>query len=185
MNDIQPVRVVLLTSPATYGAIIINTLAEQSAVELVGVGLSNRVYRGKGLFATIRTSVKRTGWRYTVYNALAANVAWTWLRLRGRPIGLSVVSKRDTWQINYVNSMEWIDRISSLRPDYVVSFYSAGDRRIWAGSVHEVPQGTAGSQGESHGIPNGGIRQSRASFQHPKLEGNTIKLRDFWQRRRR
>src|SRR5262245_1603829 len=77
-RDTQP-RVVLLTSPGLFGAEIINRLATAERINLVGVGLTDRLYKGKGLAASVRTFLKRTGWRYVAYNALQANVAWTWL----------------------------------------------------------------------------------------------------------
>ena len=74
-------RVALLTSPGLFGAEIINCLAAARGINLVGVGLTNRLYKGKGLFESIDTFRRRTGWKYLFYNALQANLAWTWLRM--------------------------------------------------------------------------------------------------------
>jgi methionyl-tRNA formyltransferase len=115
-------RVVLLTSPGTYGSIIINTLAEHAGVELLGVGLTNRVYRNTGLIGTVRKSVQRMGWRYTAYNALASNVAWTVLQLGKRPSGLAAC-QQNVRPIDDVNSKETLAWLNEIKPDYVASFY--------------------------------------------------------------
>ncbi|NQV22957.1 MAG: hypothetical protein HQ518_01210 [Rhodopirellula sp.] len=115
-------RIVLLTSPGTYGSIIINTLAQHAGVELAGVGLTNRVYRNTGLIGTVRKSVQRMGWRYTAYNALASNVAWTILQLGKRPSGLTTC-KQNVRPIVDVNSAETLAWLNEIKPDYVASFY--------------------------------------------------------------
>lgn len=136
MSRTSPPRVVLLTSPGTYGAIIINSLAEHAGVDLVGIGLTNRVYRNTGLIGTVRKSVQRMGWRYTAYNALAANVAWTLLQLRKGPSGLATC-KQNVRPINDVNSAETIDWLKEVKPDYVASFYF----NQWIGTeVRDIPR---------------------------------------------
>lgn len=128
-------RIVLLTSPGTYGSIIINTLAEHAGVELVGVGLTNRVYRNTGLIGTVRKSVQRMGWRYTTYNALASNVAWTLLQLGKRPSGMAAC-QQNVRPIDDVNSKETLDWLDERKPDYVASFYF----NQWIGAeVRSVP----------------------------------------------
>lgn len=135
MVDPHPTRVVLLTSPGAYGAIIINTLAACQGVDIAGIGLTNRVYRGKGLLGTVRTSVKRMGWRYTTYSALAANLAWARLRLSGRPRGLRNCGR--VLPINDVNSAETVDWIRDSNADYVASFYF----NQWIGpTVRDLPR---------------------------------------------
>jgi hypothetical protein len=127
VNDSHPPptkrpRVVLLTSPALYGAVIINALANTPGIELVGVGLTNRVFKNKGLLATARTMIQRTGWPYTWHSILVSNVAWTRLRLTGRPSGLKQVGD----QVRYlrdVNSAETRNWLEELAPDYVASYY--------------------------------------------------------------
>src|SRR5690606_30237940 len=59
-------------------------------------------------------------WRYTAYNALLANVAWTRLRLSGRPAGLRNVSVRHLRDVNSAKTIAWL---KELRPDYVASYY--------------------------------------------------------------
>lgn len=121
--DDKPVpRVVLLTSPGLLGAEIINILAAAPEIKLVGVGLTNRIYRNKGLLASIHTFRKRTGWRYLFYNALLADVAWTWLRLTGRPAGLKSVAGQ-VRRLDDVNSPETREWLRSLTPDYVASAF--------------------------------------------------------------
>lgn len=135
MSNISLPRVVLLTSPGTYGSIIINSLAEHSNVELVGIGLTNRVYRNTGLIGTVRKSVQRMGWRYTVYNALASNVAWSILQLRNRPTGLAAC-KEKVRSIDDINSAETLAWLNEIKPDYVASFYF----NQWIGQeVRSVP----------------------------------------------
>lgn len=129
-------RIVLLTSPCAYGAIIMNAISQHADIELVGVGLTNRVYKNKGLLATVRTAVKRMGWRYTIYNALVGDVAWTWLRLTRRPQGLAVVPRNNVWLIDDINSADSVSKISDVQPDYVVSYYF----NQWIGpEIREVP----------------------------------------------
>lgn len=133
----KPARIVLLTSPCVYGAIIINTIAQHEGVELAAVGLTNRVYKNKGILATVRTAVKRMGWRYTIYNALVGDAAWTWLRLTRRPHGLASVPKENVWPIDDINSPETVAKIRAVQPDYVVSFYF----NQWIGpDVREAPK---------------------------------------------
>ncbi len=135
MTSTPTPRVVLLTSPGTYGAIIINSLAEHAGVELAGVGLTNRVYRNTGLIGTVKKSVQRMGWRYTGYNALASNVAWTMLQLKKTPSGLAVCQP-NVRPIDDINSAETITWLNEINPDYVASFYF----NQWIGAdVRSVP----------------------------------------------
>ncbi len=113
----------LLTSPCIYGAIIINTLAKHTSVDLVGLGLTNRVYKNKGLLGTVSTAIKRMGWRYTIYNALVGDVACSRLRLSKRPTGLTAVRPTNTWLIDDINSQDTIAQVQSVKPDFIVSFY--------------------------------------------------------------
>lgn len=125
MDDLQfpsSPRVVLLTSPGLFGAIIINTLAGQPGIELVGVGLTNRLFKGKGVLASARAFVQRTGWRYTFYGFIVSNLAWVVLRLTGRPHGLCPLGK-NVRLLHDVNSPETLDWLKGLQPDYVASFY--------------------------------------------------------------
>ncbi|MGQ0634444.1 MAG: formyltransferase family protein [Planctomycetaceae bacterium] len=129
-------RVVLLTMPGLFGAEIINRLAAEPGIELVGVGLSSRVYKNKGTLATALTLWKRTGWRYLAYNALVADVAWTALRIRRRPSGLANVrgQVRSLADINAPPTLDWL---RSLEPDYVASLFF----NQWIGpGVCSIPQ---------------------------------------------
>lgn len=135
MSTTSKPRVVLLTSPGTYGAIIINSLAEHAGVELAGIGLTNRVYRNTGLIGTVKKSVQRMGWRYTGYNALASNVAWTMLQLKKKPSGLTACQP-NVRPIDDINSAETIAWLKEISPDYVASFYF----NQWIGAeVRTVP----------------------------------------------
>lgn len=128
-------RVVLLTSPGLYGAEIINALAGEAGLELVGIGLTDRVFKKKGLLATGRTLVQRTGFDYTSYSFWVSNFAWTWLRMTGRPTGLACVGS----QVRYlkdVNAADSLDWMRMLQPDFVASFYF----NQWIGAdVRSIP----------------------------------------------
>lgn len=115
-------RVVLLTSPGLFGAEIINRLADEQEIDLVGVGLSMRVYKNKGLLATASTFLKRTGWSYFKYNVLTANVSWVALRTSRRPAGLSRAGL-DVRPLVDVNAPETLEWLRGLAPDFVASFY--------------------------------------------------------------
>ena len=129
-------RVVLLTSPGLFGGEIINGLAQASGLNLVGVGLTGRLYRNKGPFATLRTLLKRTGWAYSRINLLTSAIAQTRMQLTGRPGGLktSVAEVRTIQEINSEESAQWL---SHLSPDYIVSFFF----NQWIGKeVCEIPK---------------------------------------------
>jgi methionyl-tRNA formyltransferase len=129
-------RVVLLTSPGLFGAQIINRLARDAGFNLVGVGLTDRLYKGKGLARSVWTFVRRTGWRYVCYNALHSQVAWIRLRTSGRPSGL----KRVHGQVRLlrdVNSPETVDWLRSLAPEFVASFFF---NQLIGTEVQQVPQ---------------------------------------------
>lgn len=128
-------RVVLLTSPGLFGAEIINRLAAAPGLNLVGVGLTGRIYKNKGLIASVLTFLKRTGWRYLSYNALQADVAWTLLRLSKRPTGLAKVAGevRLLQDVNAPATLEWL---KSLEPDYIASFFF----NQWiGGEIRQIP----------------------------------------------
>jgi len=115
-------RVVLLTSPGLFGAEIINRFAAEAAINLVGIGLTARLYKNKGTLATALTFRKRTGWRYLFYQALIADVSWTVLRTSGRPSGLkqSGADVRPLLDVNDDGTLEWL---RGLSPDFIASFY--------------------------------------------------------------
>jgi len=115
-------RVVLLTSPGLFGAEIINRLAAADGMRLVGVGLTNRLYKGKGFVAGVRTFLGRTGWRYLGYNALQSSVSWLWLRLTGRPAGLKSLPERPRL-LKDVNAPATVSWLKALQPDFIVSYF--------------------------------------------------------------
>lgn len=116
-----PPRVVLLTSPGLFGAEIINRLAAAERIQLVGVGLTNRIYKNCGLLTAIHRFRQRTGWRYLLYNALQSNVSWTWLRMTGRPSGLKAVSAvRLLHDVNAPDELAWLE---ALKPDFIASYF--------------------------------------------------------------
>lgn len=115
-------RVVLLTSPGLQGAYIINTLAREAGIDVVGVGLTGRIYKGKGLLAGAKTFLKRTGFRYTSYGFWTTDFTWGMLRLTGRPRGLKGLGK-NVRLLKDVNSPETVAWLNELQPDYVASFF--------------------------------------------------------------
>ncbi len=117
-----PPRVVLLTSPSLYGAAIMNIVGRHPGLDLVGVGLTARVYKGKGPLATARTFAQRTGWPYTSFNILVGDVSWSMLRATGRPRGVADFRKR-VRPIKDVNSPETLAWLKDLQPDYIASYY--------------------------------------------------------------
>lgn len=115
-------RVVLLTLPTLFGAEIINRLADEQGIELVGVGLSVRLSQKEGQLAAVRSMLLRTGVRYMFANLCEADLAWSWLRLTRRPWGLKRVTGR-VRPVESVNSPATLDWLRSLSPDFIVSFY--------------------------------------------------------------
>lgn len=115
-------RIVLLTSPNVYGALIINRLAAEPGIELVGIGLTDRVYKNKGFVATATTVLQRMGWRYTTYQFLSSNLSWPILRATGRPKQLNVLGENARY-LKDVNSEETLAWLRDLRPDYIASYY--------------------------------------------------------------
>ena len=132
-NDTPRPRVVLLTSAGLFGAEIINALASEPGLDFVGIGFTNRVLKNKGMVSSVRTLIKRCGWRYVSYGVLTSTYAWSVLRLSGRPFGMKGRALRFLKDVNSADSIEWL---KSLQPDYVASFYF----NQWIGKgVREVP----------------------------------------------
>lgn len=115
-------RVVLLTSPSLYGAAIMNIVGRHPGLNVVGVGLTARVYKGKGPLATARTFAQRTGWPYTSFNILVGDVSWSMLRATGRPRGVADFGKR-VRPVKDINSPETLAWLKELQPDYIASYY--------------------------------------------------------------
>lgn len=115
-------RVVLLTSPSLMGGRIIEAYDREPGVELVGIGLTNRVFKNTGLIGTIRRVLRRSGWAYFFYSVMESTVAWSRLRAKRLPAALSrpEISVRPIVDINGAESLEWL---RELRPDFVVSFF--------------------------------------------------------------
>ncbi len=116
-------RVVLLTYPSVFAGRVLNAFGQCSGINLVGVGLSTRVYKGKGQLATARTILDRTGLLFSIYSFLATDVSWWILRATNRPAELRRTKQRQVRPIKDVNSAEiraWLD---SLAPDYIASCY--------------------------------------------------------------
>lgn len=94
----------------------------EPGLELVGIGLTNRVFKNTGLVGTIRRILKRSGWSYFFYSVMESTVAWNRLRARQLPAVLArpAVSVRPITDINDGATLDWL---RELRPDYIVSFF--------------------------------------------------------------
>ena len=122
MSDTAVTRVVLLTSPSLMGAAIIQRLAAEPGLKLVGVGLTNRAFKNTGLLGTIWRVVRRSGWAYFRYAVLESTISWLWLQRRGQP----AVLKQGTvpsHAVNEINSDETLQWLQSCQPDILISFY--------------------------------------------------------------
>lgn len=117
-----PIRVVLLTSPSLFGAMIVNRLADEPGIELAAVGFTNRVFKNTGLVGTVRRVMAKSGLRYLLYNILIGNVAWITLRIGGRPHALRQLGPNVRY-LDDVNSPDTIAWLRELAPDYVASYY--------------------------------------------------------------
>ncbi|MDA0831982.1 MAG: formyltransferase family protein [Planctomycetota bacterium] len=140
MTDSEPVpsrpRVLLLTTPSLYGVIIMNSLERHPDLDVVGVLLSNRIYKGKSKMQAVCTFFKRTGLHYTWFSFLTNHLAWTILRMLGQPKNMAE-NRKLIRIIDDVNSPEIVNLIREKRPDYVVSFYF----NQWIGpDVRSIPR---------------------------------------------
>lgn len=115
-------RVVVLTSPGLFGAIIMNVLATHPGIELVGIGLTNRGFKGQGPWGTLKTFYRKCGWRFTWYGLVLSPIAWILLRLMGKPSCLRALGSQ-VRPLDEVNAAESISWLQSLSPDYVASYY--------------------------------------------------------------
>jgi hypothetical protein len=116
-------RVVLLTFPGLYGALAIERFSEaRPRLDLVGIGLSHRIFKGKGQVASALAMIHRTGLAYSTYSFLVTDCAWGLLRLAGRPAVLKELGN-DVRHLQDVNGHESIAWLETLAPDYVVSCY--------------------------------------------------------------
>lgn len=113
-------RVVLLTYPGLVGAQVINRFAAEKGLELVGVGLSNRVYRGLNHARSALRMLRRTGAAFTGWEITMTDLSWLLLRLRGCPAALRSVEVRPIRDINAPATLRWL---ASLRADYIASCF--------------------------------------------------------------
>jgi methionyl-tRNA formyltransferase len=136
-NAARRPRVVLLTQPTLCGALIINRLAEEEGLDLVGIGLSVLIVKNQAALPGIATLLRRSGWRYLLAGAIESNVSWAWLRLTRRPAGLRKIARQRVRTMEDVNSPSTLEWLRRMNPDYVVSFYF----NQWIGSeVRGIPR---------------------------------------------
>jgi methionyl-tRNA formyltransferase len=128
-------RVLLLTSPGLFGGEIINALTATPGINVVGVGLTGRLYKNKGPLKTLLTLRRRTGWAYTRINLLVTTVASLRMRLTGKPRGLQHL-KPHTRLLQDVNAEESVRWMRGLQPDFIASYFF----NQWiGGGVREIP----------------------------------------------
>jgi methionyl-tRNA formyltransferase len=137
MLSLNAPRVVLLTYPSLFAGGVLNAFGECTGIDLVGVGLSTRVYKGKGRLATARTIVDRTGSLFSIYSFLATDVSWWILRAMNRPAELRRTKQRQVRTFNDVNSAETCAWIESLAPDYIASCYF---NQLIRPDVYKIPK---------------------------------------------
>ena len=120
-NNDRP-RVVLLTYPSLVGAQVINRVSAEAGINLVGIGLSNRVFKGASHLQAVATMHKRTGLRFTSYALGMTDLAWLLIRLQRAPRAFSdsSISLHTVRDINCNNTFKWLQ---DLQPDYVASCY--------------------------------------------------------------
>ncbi|MCH9670958.1 MAG: hypothetical protein K0U93_05855 [Gammaproteobacteria bacterium] len=118
-NSRKP-RVVLLTYPGLVGAHVINRFAAETEIEFVGVGLSNRVFKGANHLQSVLRMTKRAGWRFTLWEIALTDMAWFFVQLGG---GLKALKGVETFPIKDVNHMDAVQWMSALEPDYIASCF--------------------------------------------------------------
>lgn len=118
----QRPRVVLLTYPGLCGASVIERMAEEEGIDLIGVGLSGRVFKGSNHLQSVVKMIRRTGWAFTAYAVTMTDIAWAILRCMGRPASFSS-GGFEVLHFKEVNGTETVDWLRRLQPDYVVSCY--------------------------------------------------------------
>lgn len=129
-------KVIVLTSPGIFGAEVLRTMLANEKLEIAGIGLTGRIYKGKGTLAGARQFLRRTGWDYTWYNILTGPVSWTLLSMRGALRELKS-GKIPVQMISDVNSPETLAWMNQLAPDYVASLYF----NQWIGAeVRDIPR---------------------------------------------
>lgn len=115
-------RVVLLTYPSLAGAAIIQQMTRQPGINVVGIGLSGRVFKGANHVQAVSRMTRRTGGRFTAYAIAMTDLAWLALRAVGRPRALTDRNV-DVHTIADINGGETYRWLESLEPDYVASCY--------------------------------------------------------------
>jgi methionyl-tRNA formyltransferase len=121
-NSPAPPRVVLLTSPGWTGAMVIDRLSREPGLALVGIGLTNRVFKNTGLVGTIWRVIRRSGFHYFLYSALESTIAWSRLRGKKRPAALEDAGV-SVFAVDDVNSEATHAWLTGLQPEIVLSFY--------------------------------------------------------------
>ena len=113
-------RIVLLTYPGLVGAHVINTFTACENIELVGIGLSSRVFKGANHLQSVKRMTQRSGWRFTGWEIVMTDLAWWLLRLCGVPEALR---KTPVLRIQDINAVDTLDWVAGRRPDYIASCF--------------------------------------------------------------
>lgn len=113
-------RVVLFTYPGLVGTHVINTFAQTPGIDLVGIGLSARVFKGANHLQSVRRMIRHSGWRFTAWEILMTDLAWIWLRIKRAP---SVLSKVEILRVSDINGASTVAWLQDLKPDYIASCF--------------------------------------------------------------
>jgi methionyl-tRNA formyltransferase len=114
-------KIVLLSYPNLMGAACIETFTDRDEFDLVGIVMSDRVFKNKTTFQDTRLIIKRMCYKVCNYLIIVAPVAWTYLRVKSLPRAFN--SDIPIHFTKDVNSKLSRDFISSLEPDMIASCY--------------------------------------------------------------
>lgn len=113
-------RVFLLTYPSLFGAATIAAFGQEKRIDVVGVGLSDRIFKGKGCVQSSLRFTGKTGPQYAAFTLLITNAAWKYLKAFSPLTRLLPAMNARTVVLGADRE---IARVRALRPDYIVSCY--------------------------------------------------------------
>ncbi len=146
-------RIAILTLDSLFSAVGIHEFVSQHAHEVVLLGASRRFGGKSGSFVKqLCHNLRRTGWRFTVYNGLHLVVFYPllWLtdvvnRFLGRPKAVYSVEqvsrkyKIPLVHISDINSRDFVEKLRSLELDLIVLAYF--DQIAKSSVIETVPPG--------------------------------------------
>jgi hypothetical protein len=91
-------------------------------VQVVGIGLTGRVFKNTGPIGTLVKCLRRMGWAYTWFGIQTADLAALRLRMSRKPTVLRnpAFPVRVLRDVNDANTIQWLN---DLQPDYIASLY--------------------------------------------------------------